>query len=97
MIGNDVAAGQRSTVNGRLTQRLGTLKILVKPWGDIYIDGVLKKEESTIWYVAKLPPGNHRVRIEHPSLGTWEQTVVVPAGDEHAITIDYNKTDSGSQ
>ncbi len=93
----DVVAGQRNTVNGQLKQRLGTLKILVKPWGNIYIDGALKKEESTIWYVTQLPPGNHRVRVEHPALGKWEQVVVVAAGEENAITIDYNKIKSDSQ
>ena len=71
----------RILVNGQLKQLLGTLRILVKPWGTIYIDGKLHKKESTIWYVARLPPGNHRVRVEHPSLGNWEQVVEVP--DQH--------------
>ena len=41
--------------------------------------------------------GNHRVRVEHPALGTWEQVVVVPAGDENTVTVDYNKIDAGEQ
>lgn len=93
----DVVAQQRNTVSGQLKQRLGTLKILVRPWGAIYIDGALRKEESTVWYTTELTAGNHRVRVVHPSLGNWEQVVVIPAGEEHAITIDFNKRDSDSQ
>ena len=93
----DVGAQQQSAVNGKLKQLLGTLKILVKPWGIIYIDGELHKKESSIWYTTRLTPGNHRVRVEHPSLGTWDHVVEVPAGEEYPITIDFNKGDSGSQ
>ena len=92
-----VLAQQQSTVNRQLKQLLGTLKILVKPWGSIYIDGELHKEESDIWYTTKLMSGYHRVQVEHPSLGNWDQVVEVPAGEEHAITIDFNKGDSDSQ
>jgi len=92
-----VLAQQQSTVNRQLKQLLGTLKILVKPWGSIYIDGELHKKESDIWYTTKLMSGYHRVRVEHPSLGNWDQVVEVPAGEEHSITIDFNKGDSDSQ
>ncbi len=86
-----VAAQQRSTVNGQLTQQLGTLKVLAKPWGTIYIDGELHKNETSTWYISKLTPGYHRLRVQHPSLGIWEQVVDVAAGEEHPITIDFNK------
>ena len=93
----DVEAQQRHTVKGQLKQPLGRLRILVKPWGNIYIDGELHKKESTVWYTTELSPGNHRVRVVHPVLGNWEQVVVVPAGEEKPITIDLNEDDSGSQ
>lgn len=92
-----VASEQRSEVDGALIQRLGTLKILAKPWGNIYIDGKLLKSESSIWYTAKLSPGNHRVRIEHPSLGKWEQVVIVSLEEEGKIEVDFNKGNSPSQ
>lgn len=89
-----VKPGERTTVNGRLEEALGTLRILAKPWGAIYIDGELHKKESTVWYTAKLQPGQHRVRVEHPALGKWEQTVTVSAQDNPSIVVDFNK---GSQ
>lgn len=93
----DVASQQRAEVNGPLTQRLGTLKILAKPWGDIYINGKLHKREASIWYTAKLAPGDYRVQVEHPSLGKWEQVVVVSLEEEGKVEVDFNKGNSPSQ
>ncbi len=93
----DVAPQQRSEFTGQLTQRLGTLKILAKPWGNIYIDGKLHKREASIWYTARLTPGNHQVRVEHPSLGKWEQVVVVSLEVEGKVEVDFNKGNSPSQ
>ncbi|MCH8960328.1 MAG: hypothetical protein IH820_03170, partial [Bacteroidetes bacterium] len=93
----NVAPQQRGEVGGALAQRLGTLKILAKPWGNIYIDGKLHKREASIWYTAKLPPGSHRVRIEHPTLGKWEQVVVVSLEEERKVEVDFNTGNSPSQ
>jgi serine/threonine-protein kinase len=86
----EVEAGQRKAVLGQLKQGTGTLRILVKPWGTIYIDDALHKREANIWSTATLSAGNHRVRIEHPSLGRWEQVVEVVSGEERSLTIDFN-------
>ena len=87
----EVTPAQRSTVNGQLEQRLGTLRILAKPWGDIYIDGDLHQQEAGAWYTTELPPGYHRVRVMHPRLGRWEQVVEVFAGEALPLTIDFNE------
>jgi hypothetical protein len=89
-----VAPGERTNVNGRLEEAMATLRILAKPWGHIYIDGELSKKESTVWYTARLQPGRHRIRVEHPALGKWEQTVTVSATDNEDIIVDFN---SGGQ
>ena len=93
----NVVPQQRGEVGGPLMQRLGTLKILAKPWGNIYIDGKLHKSEASIWYTAKLPPGNYRVRIVHPTLGTWAQVVVVSLEEEGKVEVDFNKGNLPSQ
>ena len=87
-----VVAQQRNTVNGQLKQLLGTLTILAKPWGNIYIDG--KRHESQSRYTTTLPSGNHRVRVEHPVLGRWEQVVEVSAGEERTVTVDFGQGNS---
>ena len=92
----EVVAQQRSTVNGQLQaqappeQAASTLKILAKPWGTIYIDDKLYKRETNIWYTTQLPPGTYRVKIEHATLGTWTQQVVLEPGEERILEVDFN-------
>ena len=86
----EVTATQRHDINGRLEQRLGMVRILAKPWGDIYIDGDLHQQEAGVWYTAELPPGFHNVRVVHPKLGRWEQVVEVLADEALPLTIDFN-------
>ncbi len=92
-----VEAQENKQVHGALEALQGTLSVLVKPWGTIYIDGEMKKSESDRLYVAKLAPGFHRLRIEHPSLGQWEQVVDVKAGVDLPITVDFNIDETESQ
>ena len=86
----EVTATKQHTVNGQLEQLLGTLRILVKPWGDIYIDGDLHRQESGVWYTTELSPGFHNVRVVHPKLGRWEQVVEVRADEALPLTVDFN-------
>jgi len=92
-----VVAWEEAVVEHILEKSLGTLKILAKPWGTIYIDGELYKQETNIWNTARLAPGDYRVRVEHPALGKWEQVVLVSAGKEREIIVDFNTGDSSSQ
>ena len=87
----DVIASERYTVNGQLKQRLGAVRILARPWGDIYIDGDLHQQETGVWYIAELPPGFHNIRVVHPKLGRWEQVVEVLADEALPLTIDFNE------
>ena len=92
-----VEAQKHKQVQGILNILQGTVSVLAKPWGTIYIDGELKKAESDRLFVAKLSPGFHRLRIEHPSLGQWEQVIDVKAGEELPITVDFNINEAESQ
>jgi hypothetical protein len=44
----DVLSEEQKVIQMDLQQLLGTLVVLVKPWGSIYIDGNLKKENTKI-------------------------------------------------
>ncbi len=85
-----VAAQNRTSVNGVLEPLQGTLKVLARPWGTIYIDGTLHKREADIWYSTKLAPGTYTVEIEHATLGRWKQQVVIVAGEERSLEVDFN-------
>lgn len=66
----------------------GTLTVLVRPWGSIYIDGTLRQRESDIQYSATLPVGSHHLRIEHPTLGMREREVHIDAGQSVNLVFD---------
>ena len=70
--------------------RAGTLKVLVKPWGSIYINGALHQRETDVRYATSLPPDVYRVTAVHPTLGTSEHTVRVTAGEEASLEVDFN-------
>ena len=70
--------------------RAGTLKVLVKPWGSIYINGALHQRETDVRYATSLPPDVYRVTAVHPTLGTSEHTVRVTAGEEALLEVDFN-------
>jgi serine/threonine protein kinase len=55
----------------------GILAVNAIPWGTIHVDGT---EIGHTPREMELPAGAHRVRLVHPTRGTWQRTVVVIAG-----------------
>jgi len=51
----------------------GSLRLLVKPWADVYVDG--RHAGQTPLDALRVPPGRHAIRLRHPQLG--EKTVIV--------------------
>ncbi len=90
----NIEAGQRNVVEATLpvaaAPRSGTLSIVVKPWGSIYVDGTLRARDTDLRYEVELPAGTHRVRVEHPTLGTWERKVEIVPGRPTALTADLS-------
>lgn len=85
----DVEPGRTHRFAPTLDLETGTLRVLARPWGAIYIDGELHKEEASAWYAVELPVGNYRVRVVHPTLGRWEQVVTVSAGTPQEVVVDF--------
>jgi hypothetical protein len=73
-----------------LPTEAGTLSVLVRPWGTILIDGAVAARETDVRHVAAVAAGPHRVRAEHPALGSREVEVVVAAGERADVVIDLN-------
>ncbi len=66
------------------------LRVLVKPWGKVRIDGVERGTTPT-FRVATLPVGRHVVFVSHPDFGEREITVVLPEPNrEETITVDFS-------
>ena len=69
----------------------GELEVLVRPWGQIVINGSIHQRESDVLYRTALPPGTHRVVVSHPQLGSQERTVAVTAGSSVRVEVDLSE------
>ena len=68
-------------------QAPGTLRIVVIPYGDIYIDDKKKGEGQEV-YEARHAVGTRTVRIVHPTLGFVERDVEITSGQTLKISIN---------
>ena len=69
----------------------GTVRVVVRPFGDIYVGGELLARETNGRHAAELPPGTHRVRATHPTYGTWEKDVRVGPGQTEDVLFNFNQ------
>ena len=86
----NVEQNRSSIISETLMALTGTVKILVRPWGSIYIDGKLKEKDSNIQYAESLPFGFHDIRVIHPQLGRWEKQVEIRSKTPQEYVIDFN-------
>ena len=69
----------------------GTLRVVVRPWGTISIDGRVRARETDVRYEERLQPGRHVVRATHPILGTRDVAVTLSPGETALVEIDLNQ------
>ena len=74
-----------------LTAFLGKIRVLVRPYGAIYVDDELKKKDTFTPYTEELQVGQHKIRAVHPTLGTFEKYVDVQAAKQVEIPFDFNQ------
>jgi len=87
-----VIAGQVLPLDFKLTALPGTLKVTVKPYGAIFIDGKLYEENTRQLFTQELPPGTYRLRVVNPDSGAWEKSVNIESEALLEIQIDFTKT-----
>lgn len=86
-----VEASKTKRVTASLIVLTGRLIVSLKPSGAIYVDGALKKDNVAAPYEISLPIGAHRVKMESPGLGVLEKSVMIEAGGQKALTVDFTK------
>lgn len=84
--------GGSMSLRPTLTEAQGALRVVVRPFGDIYINGERKARETNAAYTETLREGVHRVRAQHPVLGTWEKQVELGDGDTQEVVFDFRDT-----
>ena len=85
-----VGAGKRSIVRADLVPLTGTLSMIVRPWGTLYIDGVLHVRDTDLRHDIAVPVGSHVVRAVHPVLGAQEWRVEVEVDRTTTVDFDLN-------
>jgi serine/threonine protein kinase len=74
----DFSPGQTVALDVRLEQIEGFLKLTVKPWADVYIDGKFY-ETTPIANPIELSAGKHILKLINPSFQIFEQQIVIPS------------------
>ena len=84
-----ISHNQRINISETLTQLIGKVEISVQPFGSsIFIDGVLKTDDTRTPYEMDLPGGKHNIRAVHPTLGS--QKIEINITNEEPLKIDIN-------
>jgi len=69
--------GKTVTLDVKLEPREGFLRLTVKPWADVYIDGKFY-ETTPIAKPIKLSAGKHNLKLINPSFKPYEEQIVIP-------------------
>lgn len=69
---------------------LADVRIVVRPFGDIFVDDRRKAKETNQLHREELAPGTYLVRAVHPTFGTWEKRITVTAGETHEVLFNFN-------
>jgi serine/threonine protein kinase len=87
----DVKHRQTLHVKATLVVRGGALRLLVNPYGDVYIDGKLTQKKVSGQFSKELSANAHRLQVVHPTLGIYEKTVTIKPQKQVYFPIDFNK------
>jgi hypothetical protein len=63
-------------LNVRLEPLEGALRLIVKPWADVYIDGKFY-ETTPIAKPIRIPSGRHILKLINPSFKPYEEVIVI--------------------
>ena len=66
----------------------GILTVTASPWANVFVDG---KELGETPREARVGEGSYKLRLSHPTLGTREVTVTVPAGGRMVYNVNLAK------
>jgi serine/threonine protein kinase len=87
----EINKDEKNIIQLELIQLFGNLQVWVKPWGSIFIDGELKKENTKIKYNVDLPVSSYNIRIVHPTLGRYEKNVSLTPDQILDLRVDFNQ------
>jgi len=66
----------------------GTLRLVIQPWGEVYVDGSKRGVSPPISSLS-LPPGKHRIEIRNGQFASQKQVVEVKSGIETTMNTSF--------
>ena len=85
-----IDASTQSSLLAELTPARGMVRVVVRPYGDIYINGEQKVRQTNSVFEQTLPTGNHVIRAEHPVLGYWEKRIRIDGGENEDVFFFFD-------
>ncbi len=83
-----IEAGQTAEIVGELQPLMGRLQVLVKPYGDIYVDGQRKSKNV---FEENLAAGMHKIYIVCERK-EWEEAIDLDPNQTHTLEVDFDQT-----
>ena len=71
-------------------KKVAEIEVLVRPWGQVYLDGV-DKGATPLGKALEVPPGRHEIVVHHPRFGKRRRVVTLKAGDTTRLQIDMRQ------
>jgi predicted Ser/Thr protein kinase len=76
-----------SPLEGTPSGRTGSLRVVVTPWADIWIDGRFV-DTTPFARAIPLPAGTHFVKLLHPAADTETRTVRIAEGEQLSLAVN---------
>lgn len=86
----DVVPGRETPFKISLWSLVGQVQVEVFPFAEVSINGVYR-DETPLDKPLIVKPGEHTITLKHPSLGTFERTFDVRAGEEKTLKYNLNE------
>ncbi|MGH7496097.1 MAG: protein kinase domain-containing protein [bacterium] len=86
-----IAGGESENIDATLVPLKGRLRVLVKPSGAVYIEGVQERPNVSVPYETSLPVGSYRIKAVGPEHDFLEKTISIQADRLQEWTVDFSK------
>lgn len=83
-----IESGVEKQLNFSFWTLVGNLRLEVSPWAEIFIDGVYRDTVPPQQKPFILVPGEHQLTLKHPTLGEWNTTFSIVAGQN--LELQFN-------
>lgn len=88
-LGENIARAEHEGVVGEEASEYGRLRVVAKPWAEVWIDGQLV-ETTPFATPLRLVPGAHTLTLKHPLAAADEREIVAVAGEELVVKKSFD-------